>query len=125
MSRIAVTDEPLSVLVARRMEDLGITSGRQLAARCGFAKDTARHVLSGQRNSDESTLRALAEGLSLPLPMVRRAAGRPGSGCRSCCRRCSTSSTTHNGNCWCRWATPSCGSETTTERPNLSRMGPT
>lgn len=67
----------LPVLVRDRMDTLGVTSIRQLAARCGIAKETARRILSGIGTTEESTLRALAAGLALPLPVLRLAAGRP------------------------------------------------
>lgn len=75
MSAVAVPDEStLAALVRRRMADLGIGSMRGLHVRCAISKGTATRVLNGEGRPRDTTLRRLADGLALPLPLVRRAA---------------------------------------------------
>ncbi len=73
----SVKTTSLAELVANRMPAMGIESGRELAVRCGMGKDTALSILAGRRPSPtEPTLRKLADGLALPIQVVRQAAGR-------------------------------------------------
>lgn len=81
--RAVPTPRSLAEVVSDRMGVLGIESARELSRRCDCGKDTARDVLSGKRPSvTEATLRKLADGLGLPIQVLRRAAGR-GAGERS------------------------------------------
>lgn len=72
-------DAPLTLaeLVRHRMRALGVDSIRGLARRCGLSKATAERILKGQGRVSDASLRKLADNLALPLPLLRRAAGRP------------------------------------------------
>jgi transcriptional regulator with XRE-family HTH domain len=61
----------------QRMNEVGISSMRALAARTGIAPETARRVLTRQKAPDEQTLRKIAEGLPAPIQKLRELAGRP------------------------------------------------
>lgn len=70
------TGVTLAALVQRRMTDLGIGSMRALHVRCNISKGCATRILNGEGRPRDATLRRLADGLALPLPIVRRAADR-------------------------------------------------
>ncbi|GAA0897952.1 helix-turn-helix transcriptional regulator [Pseudonocardia zijingensis] len=73
------TDRPDSLpeYLRQRMDELGISSIRALAARTGVAPETARRLLTRSKTPDEQTLRKIAEGLPAPIQRLRELAGRP------------------------------------------------
>jgi transcriptional regulator with XRE-family HTH domain len=69
--------ESLPDYLRQRMDELGISSIRALAARVGISPETARRLLTRSKTPDEQTLRKIAEGLPAPIQRLRELAGRP------------------------------------------------
>lgn len=67
----------LARLLHARMDALGITSIRGLAARAGIGNETARRLFIPGRRPAETTLQRLADNLGMSLTDLRRATGRP------------------------------------------------
>lgn len=73
----APRDMDLPGYLRRRMDDLGISSIRALAARVGVSPETARRWTIGLTVPDEASMRKLAEHLPAPLALLRELTGRP------------------------------------------------
>lgn len=67
----------LPAFLRQRMDEVGIVSLRQLAARAEISPETARRLLDGTRAPSEPTLAKVAAVLGVPLTRLRTLAGRP------------------------------------------------